>query len=83
MDEQKWLIAGNRPVTLPRTLLPYEKFREAGFVGAKVIGSANVVKFLNAFFALAPWDVMKDPDYFDRFLLAPDQKPKKLIYRQL
>lgn len=51
-------------------------------MGAKVIGSGNVERFLNAFYALTPWDQMKDPNYFDKFLLTSEHRPLRLHFEK-
>ena len=81
LDNGVWQVVAQRPVTLPRELLPYERLREAGFIGAKVRGSGIVNEFLNAFFGLSPWDDWHDPAYLDEFLISPDKKPDNLILR--
>jgi len=47
-----------------------------------VIGSAIVNEFLNAYYALQPWDDWKDPHYLDSLLVSPDKKPTKLLYKK-
>ena len=70
-----WPVLATGPVALPRRFFPHEDKRRQGWVGAKVIGSGIMVRFLNAFFGLEPWDQMKDPQYFDRLLVRPDLRP--------
>lgn len=81
VDSGAWLIVGNRPVLVPRALFPYEDKRSSGWVGAKVRGAGIITSFLNAFYALAPWDDWQDPRYLDALLLSPEKKPKKLILK--
>ena len=76
------MVVARHPIKLASQLLPYEKLRNKGYVGAKVIGSSNVEKFLHAFYALSPWDQMKDPSYFDRFLLTSEHKPLRLLFEK-
>lgn len=81
LDSWTWRVVGNRPVVVPQHLLPYEATRASGWVGAKVIGSGNLRKFLDAYFGLRAWDDWHDPEYLDRFLLSPDKKPKTVILK--
>ena len=53
-----------------------------GWVGAKVIGSGNVNKFMNAYFGLSLWDDWHDPTYLDRLLVSPEKRPAKLILKK-
>lgn len=79
LDSGDWKVIDVRPVSIPQEMLPYEKLRSQGFVGAKVIGSGIVNSFVNAFSGLAPWDDWKDPHYLDTLLLTPDKKPSHVI----
>ena len=81
LDLGKWQVVGSASPLIPRTKLPYENLRPNGFIGAKVIGSGNVAKFLNAFYALHPWDDWFSPHYLDGLLVVADKKPKTLIYK--
>lgn len=81
LDRGEWPVVGPHPITIPHTHLPYEHLRSRRFVGAKVIGTGIVKDFLNAYFGLAPWNMMKDPNYFDGLLLAPDRKPSSLVFK--
>lgn len=81
LDNGVWRIVGHLPVIVPKELFPYENLRQGGFVGAKVIGSGIINEFLNAYYALTPWDDWKDPEYLDKLLLSPDKKPDNLKYK--
>lgn len=74
-----WPIVGQQPITTPLSVRPYEKYREKRWVGAKIIGSANVAALLNAFYGLALWDKFHDPNYLDGLLLDPALKPKNVV----
>ena len=75
LTRRVWKVLGNYPVTLPRSVFPHEDKRNQRWIGAKMIGSGNMVHFLNAYFGLERWDQMKDPYYFDKLLLRPDLRP--------
>jgi hypothetical protein len=79
LDNSAWRVVAHGAVTVPEAQLPNESLRASGFVGAKVRGSGIVEKFLNAFYALLPWDDWHNPAYLDDFLISPDKKPANLI----
>jgi len=47
----------------------------------KIVGSANIAEFLNAYYGLVPWDDWADPNYLDKLLISPDKKPKNIIFK--
>lgn len=75
LDSGHWPVAGKAEIEISKDLYPYEHLRGEGFVGAKVIGSGIVNKFVNAYYGLTPWDDWKDPYYLDQLLLSPQKKP--------
>jgi hypothetical protein len=81
LDAGVWEVVGNRPISIPKQSFPYEGLREKGFLGAKVIGSGIVNRFLNAFYGLEPWDDWKDPNYLDRLLIFKNKKPLALVFK--
>jgi hypothetical protein len=81
LDSGKWAVVGTRSILIRPEQFPFEHLRDAGFVGAKIIGSAIVTAFLNAYYGLAPWDAWKDPNYLDSFLVTAEKKPRNLILR--
>jgi hypothetical protein len=81
LDAGKWRVLERRPVAVGRERFPYEHLRAARFVGAKVVGSRNIGLFVNAYYALAPWDDWADPNYLDRLLVAPNKKPARLLLK--
>jgi hypothetical protein len=83
LDNGVWRVIGDRRVTLPESLLPFERLRNQGWVGASVKGSGIVAKFLNAFYGLAPWDDWHNPNYLDELLMSPDKKPSNLIFKSV
>lgn len=80
LDSYGWRVVSNAPVRIPPNLFPYESLRRSGFIGAKVIGSGIIERFIRAYFGLEAWDPMLDPEYFDKLLLSPDRKPSRVIY---
>ena len=81
LDSGHWRVVANAPLGLSHDLIPYEKFRTSGFIGAKIYGSAIINEFVNAFYGLVAWDDWADPKYLDGLLLSPGLKPKNLIYK--
>src|SRR5260221_2808659 len=81
VDSGRWKIVGDRPVALPKKLFPFEHARASGFVGAKVIGSAIINEFVNAYLGLVPWDDWKDPAYLDKLLISPTKKPSTILLK--
>jgi hypothetical protein len=69
LKDGTWKIFGAGPVRLPLRVFPFEDCRSRGWVGAKIIGSKNVGRFLAAFHGLEYWDGMKDPEYYAKLLL--------------
>jgi hypothetical protein len=81
LDSGRWHVVGPRPVTVPADAFPGEHTLALGGVGNKVIGSANLAAFVEAYFALGPWDRFLDPTYMDKLLISPDKKPKTLVFK--
>jgi hypothetical protein len=77
----RWHVAGAKPVSIPAALFPGEHTKARGGVGNKVIGSANLATFVEAYFGLGAWDFFADPTYMDQLLISPDKKPKKLVLK--
>jgi hypothetical protein len=84
LDNGEWPIFDSKSVLVPETLRPYEDLRQSGFVGARIIGSGIVEKFVNAFYGLRPWDAWHDPNFLDGLLLSLEKKPvARLVYKPL
>lgn len=50
-------------------------------LGFPFVSGDIMVNVLNAFYCLAPWDLYEG-DYFDKFLVSLDKKPKNLLYKK-
>ena len=50
-------------------------------LGTNLKSLGLVYSFLNAYHGLVPWDRMADPEYYDKMLISPDVKPKKLLFK--
>lgn len=81
LDSGTWQVVGNRPVLFSQSELPWEHTRTRNWVGAKVSGSANVGRLVNAYFGLAAWDDWHDPKFLDSLLLSPDRKPPHVLLK--
>ena len=81
LDSGDWSVIGTRRILIRHDVLPHENLRAKKFVGAKVYGSGIVMKFMDAFFGLAPWDDFHDPRYLERLLLSIDLKPQQLVLK--
>jgi len=80
MTAGEWPIIGSAPVLVKETDFPNEEFRAKEWVGSVHYSATLVEEFLNAYYGLTPWDDYFDPNYLDKFLLNPNDKPHKLIY---
>ena len=81
LDEGVWKVIGNGPAVGLELFTELPRLRVNGFIGAKIIGSGIIIKFLNAFYKLHPWNGWYDPEYATKLLLDPGKKPKDLIYK--
>ena len=72
------VVSRDEPTVLPQDR-PYERFRAAKWVGAKIVGSGNLQKLLAAYHGLAAWDDGHDPNYLDPLLLPGVPRPAAAI----
>jgi len=82
IKNKNWKILGNIKVTIPKKFMPYENTRKHGWVGAKVIGSGIMCKFIEAYFGYDYWDQMHDPDYFTKLLIETKPIPKSAKFKE-
>jgi hypothetical protein len=75
LDSGRWQVVSNEPNVWSADYINFDTLEEKGFVGSKIIGSAIVENFLNAFHCLEPWNDFHDPRYLDGLLLSPNLKP--------
>ncbi|NMP31520.1 hypothetical protein HII17_08095 [Thalassotalea sp. M1531] len=66
----KWKRIDNLPNQIEYTFLPYRETEDNGWIGASVVGSANITSFLAAFYGLREWDEMYNPSYYQALLLS-------------
>jgi hypothetical protein len=50
------------------------------WAGERFSDAALVEDFVNAFYALRPWDNWYDPNYLDKFLINTSKKPSNLVF---
>lgn len=81
LDAGRWPVVGQAALPDMSGMFDFAMHQRKQFVGTNVVGSANMTHFLNAAFALSPWDLFFDPAYFDKLLVSQDKKPEKLIYK--
>lgn len=79
LDSGRWEVLNNEQNLWSAECIGFDEFEKKGFVGAKIIGSANVEALLNAFNGLEAWNAFHDPSYLDRLLLNPDRKPSWVL----
>lgn len=74
-----WKIIGEKKSDIPVSKYANEQYRANKWVGSTVYDAALVEDFVNAFYALIPWDDWYDPNYLEEFLVDISKKPKRLI----
>jgi hypothetical protein len=79
LDYRVWKVIGNQPVSVPMERHANEQFRHQGWVGATHYDAALVEDFLDAYYALRPWDTWFNPNYLDAFLVEGRKRPKGVI----
>lgn len=75
-----WKIAGTQNLVIPKKFFPFEKLRKSKKPGSRLYNREVIEEFVNAYYALLPWDNYFKPDYLDGLLLTPDKKPEKILY---
>jgi hypothetical protein len=80
LKQGHWVVTSNCSVVVNADrYLPLRELEARKFVGAKVIGSGIVQKFLSAFHGLHPWDAWHDPNYLDKLLVSVDKRPENPV----
>lgn len=80
LDYGVWKILGNKEQSIPISKFPNEQYRTNGWVGAKHYDAAIIEDFVNAFYALIPWDDWGNPLYLDSLLVDKGKKPQNLLF---
>lgn len=81
MLRKGWAVIGNQKLKIPKKNYPYEKELKKRGVGASHFDYGACEQFVNAFYALIPWDCCYRPDLLDELLLSAEKKPQNLIYK--
>jgi hypothetical protein len=79
LDSGDWKVFGNSDLISADKFFNLNDLRGKEFVGVKIIGSGIVIKFLDAFYGLYPWNGFHNPDYLDGLLISQEKKPAKII----
>ena len=58
---------------------PTEALAANGYVGAKHYDSGTLSEFLSACHGALPWNVMYDPAYYEKLLIADSVRPAKAV----
>jgi hypothetical protein len=82
IDFGVWKIIGNKTNKIPISRYPNEQFRNLKWVGSEVLDAAIAEDFINAFYAMHPWDDWYDPEFYDKMLIDKSKKPRHLIYKK-
>ena len=64
----------------PNQYIAFDLLRANGYIGAKILGSAIIMKFISAYLGHYPWNCYYKDDYFDEFLLYPENKPEHVYF---
>ncbi len=81
LNSGDWLVVRNEEPIPVDKFFDIKKLKSEGFLGVKVIGSEIVIKLMDACFGLYPWDGFYEPDYLDKLLLSPSNKPANVLYK--
>lgn len=81
LDSGDWQIIFSADPFPTATYFDVAALRAKGFVGVKVIGSGIVIKLMDAYYGLYPWNGFNEPDYLDRLLVSADRKPSHVVLK--
>ena len=81
LDWGNWSVVCN---DIPCSVEQYVNINKltSNTLGLETSTPGIAIDFLDAFYGLAPWDMYYEPDHFDKLLVSPDKKPKKLLYKK-
>jgi len=85
IDFGVWKVIGHKPTNIPVSRHANEQYRNIDpyldGVGSSIYDAAVAEDFMNAFYALIPWDDWYKPDFLDELLINKNKKPLHLIYK--
>ena len=82
LDSGVWKVIGRKKPLPADRFINVDHLRVEGWIGAKIIGSGNIKKFLEACTGIRAWDSMHNPNYFERLLVSPDKKPDTIRFEK-
>jgi hypothetical protein len=82
IDHYHWKVIGNASIPDRKLWQHLTESRQSGFIGVKILGAGNILKFLEACSGLRAWDSFFDPEYFDKLLLPGVVRPPKAFFEK-
>lgn len=77
----RWEALSIEPLLVTQDELISKAYEDKGsYVGATAFGSEIIAEFLYAWHGQLPWNMMFDPEYFDKLLLDGVVKPNSVVY---
>lgn len=83
LDYWVWKVIGSKEIAVSKEEYPIEKYRDNGWVGARIYDASIVEEFADAFYGLTPWDDWADPAYLDNLLYKIELRPDDLLYSKV
>jgi hypothetical protein len=81
LDNHSWIVFSKGDPLDVVDLFPIDKLRENDYIGAKIIGSANMAELLMAYNCLTPWNDFHQPDYLDKLLVNGVNRPAAALFK--
>lgn len=82
LDSGVWPIIGTKDNVIPIDKFPNEQYRANKWINSLVYDAGLAEDFINAYYALTPWDDWYDPNYLNKFLISLSKKPNNLLYKK-
>ncbi|MFO1042478.1 MAG: hypothetical protein U0941_11870 [Planctomycetaceae bacterium] len=79
LNRGDWISIALAPLVIHKREFPDERLAQTGYVGAKTFDAMLLARFLSAWHGLLPWNVMKDPDYYDALLRPGLSRPSAAV----
>ena len=79
LNKGEWVPLGVSQLTPGLLNHPTEALAANGYVGAKHYDSGILSEFLSACHGALPWNVMYDPAYYEKLLIAGSVRPAKAV----
>lgn len=79
LDNHKWKVIKNAPLKIEKSMVPWEHSGDPG-VGSKIYQESTLSSFLEAYFAIKPWNFLPAKDNFmDTLLLPGVSRPNNVV----